>query len=336
MTIDMHTHYVPQKLADELRQRDVPPFIFTKDNNSGGGSDWFQMPHGPLAFPDSFTDTTARRDFMAGLSINRQVLSFPGLFGLDSIAAAESYPLVQLFNDDVAQLAKDYPDQFSGLAALPMADIDLAVQEYKRARDGLGLIGVILPNNCFVSEDHAQHLAPIFKAAQEIGGHIFIHPGRRPDEVPEIYQPLSPPFDENVAERLALRVQDQVSHCMVTLLFSDFLDAYPDISLHVANMGGTLPYVIERMDNVTLTRTPEAPLPSSKVNRVHVDCSSLGPRSLELAAAIFGTDRIVFGTDCPIFSTEQSLNAVASANISDASRELILLGNAEKLLAAYA
>jgi len=104
----------------------------------------------------------------------------------------------------------------------------------------------------------------------------------------------------------------------------------------VANMGGTLPYVIERMDNVTLTRTPEAPLPSSKVNRVHVDCSSLGPRSLELAAAIFGTDRIVFGTDCPIFSTEQSLNAVASANISDASRELILLGNAEKLLAAYA
>jgi len=332
VTIDMHTHYVPQELAEELRKRDIPPFIFSKDD----GSDWFQMPHGPLAFPASFTDMAARRDFMAGLGIGRQVLSFPGLFGLDSIAAAESYPLIQLFNDDVARLSKQHPDTFSGLAALPMADIDLAVQEYRRARDELGLIGAILPNNSFISEDHAHRLAPIFVAAQEIGGHIFIHPGRRPDEVPETYQPLSPAFDDNVAERLALRVQDQVSHCMVTLLFSDFLDAYPDISLHVANLGGTLPYVIERMDNVTLTRTPEATLPSSKANRVHVDCSSLGPRSLELAAAIFGTDRIVFGTDCPIFSTEQSLNAVASATISDADRELIFSGNAEKLLAAYA
>jgi len=322
---------VPETLAAELRKREVPPFIRTKED----GNEIFQMPHGQLAFPTSFMDMTARREFMTGLNIQRQVLSFPGLFGLDSIAASESLPLVQIFNDEVAKLSKEFPDTFSGLAALPMADIDLAVQEYRRARDELGLIGVILPNNCFVSEDHVAELAPIFKAVQEIGGHVFIHPGRRPDEVPEVYEPKSPPFKDNVAERLALTVQNSVSHCMVTLLFSDFLDAYPDISLHVANMGGTLPYVIERMDNVTLTRTPDAALPSSKAGRVHVDCSSLGPKSLELAVKVFGADRIVFGTDCPIFSTEQSLNAVATADISDADRQKILTGNAEQLLAAY-
>jgi predicted TIM-barrel fold metal-dependent hydrolase len=331
LAIDLHTHYVPQELADELRKRKVPPFITTKED----GADIFRMPHGTIAFPPSFGDMDARQDFMAGLGIKHQVLSFPGLFGLDSIAAKESLPLLQIFNNEVAKLAKAHPETFSGLAALPMADMDLAVQEYKRARDELGLIGAILPNNCFVSEEHAQAIAPIFKAAQEIGGHIFIHPGRRPDEVPKTVEPKSPPFTDHAAERLALRVQDSVGHCMVTLLFSDFLDAYPDISLHVANMGGTLPMVIERMDNVSLTRTPDAPLPSSKANRVHVDCSSLGPRSLELAAAIFGTEKIVFGTDCPIFSTEQSLNAVAKANISDADKQLILTGNAEKLLVAY-
>jgi len=331
VAIDLHTHYVPKELAEELRKREVPPFIRSKED----GDEIFRMPHGTIAFPTSFMDMAARRDFMAEQGIGRQVLSFPGLFGLDSIAAKESLPLLQIFNDEVAKLSKAYPDQFSGLAALPMADMEMAIQEYKRARGELGLIGAILPNNCFVSEDHAQYLAPFFSAAQEIGGHIFIHPGRRPDEVPEAYQEKSPPFADHAAERLALRVQDSVGHCMVTLLFSDFLDAYPDISLHVANMGGTLPMVIERMDNVSLTRTPDAPLPSSKAKRVHVDCSSLGPRSLELAAAIFGADRIVFGTDCPIFSTEQSLNAVASANISDADRQLILTGNAEKLLAAY-
>ena len=93
--------------------------------------------------------------------------------------------------------------------------------------------------------------------------------------------------------------------------------------------------VIERMDNVSLTRTPDSPLPSSKANRFHVDCSSLGPRSLELAVAIFGANRIVLGTDCPIFSTEKSLNAVAKANIKDSEKQLILNDNAKELLAAY-
>ena len=56
-----------------------------------------------------------------------------------------------------------------------------------------------------------------------------------------------------MAERLALTVQHNVGHCAVTLLFSDFLTNYPDVSIHVANLGGTLPMVIERMDNVSFT-----------------------------------------------------------------------------------
>jgi predicted TIM-barrel fold metal-dependent hydrolase len=100
-------------------------------------------------------------------------------------------------------------------------------------------------------------------------------------------------------------------------------------------MGGTLPMVIERMDNVVLTRTPEAPLPSSKATRVHADCSSLGPRALEIAIALYGADRIVFGTDCPIFSTEIAKATVANASISEEDRQAIRSGNAEKLLSSY-
>jgi len=331
MAIDLHTHYVPQGLVDELCKRTVPPFI----KINGDSTQTFHMPHGLLDFSTSFTDMEDRKNFMEALEIDHQVLSFPGLFGVDSIATDESLPLIQIFNDEVAELCKASPDAFSGLAALPMADINLAVQEYKRARNDLGLIGAILPNNCFISEEHANAISPIFKIAQEIGGHIFIHPGRRPDEVPESYQQSKPIFADFLAERLALSVQNNVSHCMVTLLFSNFLDTYPDITLHVANLGGTLPMVIERMDNVSLTRTPDSPLPSSKANRFHVDCSSLGPRSLELAVAIFGANRIVLGTDCPIFSTEKSLNAVAKANIKGSEKQLILNDNAKELLDAY-
>ena len=331
MAIDLHAHFCPEELTLELSKRTVPPFISQNDD----GSQIFHMPHGVLDFPDSFTNIDHRKNFMQKNQIEHQILSFPGLFGVDSIAAEESVPLVQIFNDKVSELSRKSPDFFSGLAALPMADIDLAVKEFKRARNELGLIGVILPNNCFISEEHANRISPIFKIAQEIGGHIFIHPGRRPDEVPRIYKRPKQVFSDFAAERLALTVQHNVSHCMVTLLFSNFLDPYPDISLHVANLGGTIPMVVERMDNVSITRTPNAILPSSKANRIHVDCSSLGPRAIEIASAIFGSGKIVFGTDCPIFSTERSLDAVNAAHIDDAEKDLILAGNARELLTAY-
>ena len=328
LTIDLHAHFAPQELVEELTKRNIPPFV--KKNSSGDRI--FQMPHGILQFGDDFVNMDLRLEFMKKMGVDHQLLSFPGLFGVDSLNVTESLPLVQIFNDNVSKLQKKFPDKYSGLASLPMADIDLAVKEYRRARLELGLLGAILPNNYFLSEEHAQSISPIFKIAQEIGGHIFIHPGRRPDEVPKEYLPQKTLFADFMAERLALTVQHNVGHCAVTLLFSDFLTNYPDVSIHVANLGGTLPMVIERMDNVSFTRTPDAALPSTKVRSLYVDCSSLGPRSIELGAAIFGADKIVFGTDCPIFSTERSLDAVKHSNLTDNNKNLILSINATELL----
>ena len=90
--------------------------------------------------------------------------------------------------------------------------------------------------------------------------------------------------------------------------------------------------VIERMEHVAETRGIEGDRPMSRTRRLHVDCSSLGARALELAVSIFGADRIVMGTDCPIFSTDWTLAAITDARIEDADRQAILHGNAERLL----
>ena len=331
MTIDLHTHYISAELADALRKRPVPPRI----EILADGSERLHLPVGFLQFGPEYIDMTARIAFMDGLGIKKQVLSFPGLFGVDSLAIAEAEPLLVPLNDDLAALCRRHPDRFAGLAALPFADMGLAVREYIRSRTKLGLIGAILPNNAFLSIAEAQKFAPIFKAAQEHGGHLFIHPGRRPDQVPADPSKAPPfPFPDTVLHRQALSVQHDVANCMATLLFSDFLDSYPNVSVHVANLGGTLPMVVERMDHVIKLRTDSEPLPSSRLRRVHVDCSSLGPRSIEMAVAMYGADRIVFGTDCPIFRTDWSLEAVHSANISQGDRDAILYRNAEALLAS--
>ena len=331
MTIDLHTHYVSPALADALRKRSVPPRIETLAD----GTERFHLPVGFLQFGSEYIDMDARVAFMDGLGIRKQMLSFPGLFGVDSLAVDEAEPLLLPFNDDLAALCRRLPERFVGLAALPFADMDRAVAEYIRARTKLGLIGAILPNNGFLSIAEAQKFKPVFEAAQKYGGHLFIHPGRRPDQVPADPGKAPPfPFPDSVLHRQALSVQHDVANCMTTLLFSDILDVYPDISIHVANLGGTLPMVLERMDHVIRLRTDNEPLPSSRLRRVHVDCSSLGPRSIEIAVAMYGADRIVFGTDCPIFRADWSLEAVRTAKISEFEREQILYRNAEALLAA--
>ncbi|MBT3550032.1 MAG: amidohydrolase family protein [Rhodospirillaceae bacterium] len=328
MAIDLHTHYLPEPVADMMRARTSAPFI-----SAGDGGETFHMPNGTLAINAAYHDMDARLEFMDGIGVRAQMLSLAGLFGADSLPAEEALPFCRAFNDHVSELAGRNKSRFAGLASLPFADMDAAVAEYERGRNELGLIGAILPNNFFLTLDWAEKIRPVMDAANRLGGHIFIHPGPRPDQRADLAPGHTPSVRDNAFARAALDVQSMVGHAMVTLLFTDYLDAYPDLSLHVANMGGTLPDVIERIDHVVVTRTPDEPLPSSMARGVHVDCSSLGPRAIEIAVSLFGPEHIVFGTDCPIFRTDWSLKAIDSAQLSETEKEGIRTGNAAQLLA---
>ena len=72
---------------------------------------------------------------------------------------------------------------------------------------------------------------------------------------------------------------------MVTLCLTDILAPYPDATVLVHNLGGNIPYEIERMDHRQLLDTPNEELPSSRFRRakVFVDCNSFGARAIEAA-----------------------------------------------------
>ena len=61
---------------------------------------------------------------------------------------------------------------------------------------------------------------------------------------------------------------------------------YPDATVVVHNLGGDIPYEVERMDHRCLLDTPDEELPSARFRRaatVYVDCNSFGPRAIEAA-----------------------------------------------------
>lgn len=289
------------------------------------------MPIGTLGFHQHDVEPALRLELMDRCGVRRQLLSLPGLFGVDSLPLEQAAPLVRLFNDTCAELCRAHPLRFAGLAALPLTDMDAAVAELQRARRDLGLVGAILPVDGFLSEATAARLAPIFSAGDALGAHFFVHPGRLADGG-ALQQP---PPDHDLARR-ALAVQHDIGEAMVTLLLSDFLEPYRNVTVQVANLGGTFPAVVERMDHMVQLRDPGRTLLSARAPRVWVDCASLGARALKQAVGLFGADHVVVGTDCPIFDTARTLEAVRSAHLSEDERAQILHGNADALLARFA
>jgi predicted TIM-barrel fold metal-dependent hydrolase len=323
--IDMHAHWVPPVLARALQQRlgQVP-----RTEQLPDGTERLVMPIGTLRFNAQHTDPTLRLAQMSRLGVAKQMLSLPGLFGIDSLPFAQSAPLVRAFNDACADLCQAHPDRFCGLASLPWANMDAAVAELRRARLELGLLGAILPVDAFRSEASAMRLLPVFEAAEALGAHFFVHPGRMPDSGA---LPTTPP-DNDLARR-ALAVQHEVGEAMVTLLLSDFLQPWRNITVQVANLGGTFPAVVERMDHMLALREPDRAMPSSRARSVWVDCASLGTQALQQAVAVFGPDRVMLGTDCPIFDGARTIAGIHQSNLSPADQARVLHGNAQALLA---
>lgn len=327
MAIDFHAHYIAPKLMEMLEARSSNPKISRGDN----GSMLYHMPVSTLPYSSAYFDTSERIEYLDHVGIDTQVISLPGLLGVDYLPLDQSLPMIKASNDDIAVQCAKHPQRLVGLAALPLADKGAMLEELKRCVEEFGIFGAILPNNAFLSLDYANELKGVFEYANEKKLHFFVHPGWRHDEYPVLDKRPNDP-DELLIARGALSVQHDISLAMITLLYTSFLDDYPDMTVHMANLGGTFPMVVERMHHTVETRFPDAKMPPSRKENLYVDTSSLGPRAIELAVEIYGVDRLLVGTDTPIFSAKTGLDAIRSTRLTDDEKNQILNANAKKLL----
>jgi predicted TIM-barrel fold metal-dependent hydrolase len=326
MVVDFHAHWIPPPLADALRKRRGTPRI-----EVAPAGEYLVTYLGTRPFGPDLGDLSARRAHISRCGIALQVLSLSSLFGADCLPLDESVPLVTAFNNAAAGAIREQPEHFAAIAALPLADVALACTELERAQ-AIGLRGAILPAEGFLTRASAERFLPLFETGNRLRTHFFLHPG--PVEArPEPETRKTPP-DNARHRRIVLETQARLSEVIATLELTDYLDPFPNVTVQVANLGGTIPFLLERMDAVCRTETSGEPLPSTRLRRCYVDTASFGPRAIELAVACFGADRVVLGTDCPIFDAEQMLKAVVAARLDDRTRKLVLSGNAQQLLGA--
>ena len=322
--IDMHAHFYGGGLVETLRSRKTRPYLRKRDD----GVTVMVAMNGEFPFTEAYFDHRVGLAEMRKSGMTHRMLTFPGALGIDSLPAGEIAAAIAAFNDFLAQLGHETDGALIGLAGLPLADIELSCAELVRVRRDLGLPGVILPSNYFNSIDEASELAPLLEAANEFGCHIMLHPGLKVGQ-----DPPALPADHVQYRLSAVDLQSSASQTALTVIFSDILDAYPNVSFQIVNLGGTLPFIVERLESIARHRNPDQPFPTKRLRRLWYDCASLGPRALEAAVKVLGADRIMLGSDYPIFKDDPYSHAVLPADLSNADKAQICWKTATDLFA---
>jgi len=343
--IDLHNHWISPAAFEILSTRTVGIRYVTNAKGErnlvrpgvpqraqGGRPPGPRGPRGTQMFDAA--DVRLRHLDLHG--VQRQLISWPTTSNVDpALTAEEARLLWTAYNDELSALVLKYPDRFTGVAALSTLDLDWSVGELARAHDKLGLIGAVLPVNGFDTLEGASAFAPIFEVAQKYKSHIYLHTGYANARIPG--QPPLPDHQDSYGARSALDNLWNFTAATITLAFSGFLDAYPDVTVQVAQLGGSggIGLVAEAVQQ-SADRNGVTDL-KAKFRNIYLDTGAggRGPEAIALATRVFGAEQILFGTDYgAAASVVPVIENIEHSPLTAEDRQKIFRDNARALLAS--
>jgi predicted TIM-barrel fold metal-dependent hydrolase len=197
--------------------------------------------------------------------------------------------------------------------------------ELERCVRKLGMKGILLYTNLAGRFPDEPEFRPLFARAVEYDIPILLHPAKPiTSEIVKDYEMISSlgnMFDDTIA--------------LNRILLSGILDQYPGLKLVCPHLGGTLPFIIGRIDHQTqvLKRGPKylTKAPSAYLKQVYLDIVSPLPQAIRFAWELMGADRLIYASDHPWVDPKLILDSLKSLALPKADEEKILGGNARKL-----
>jgi aminocarboxymuconate-semialdehyde decarboxylase len=235
----------------------------------------------------------------------------------------------QLVNDGIAAFCAAKPDRFKGFGSVPMTDGNEAARELERCVKQLGFTGVEVLTNVNGKELSDPAFAPFWKAAEQLGVLVMIHPNgfTEASRLTRFY------FNNVVGNPLETTI---VLHY---LIFDGVLERHPKLKVLAVHGGGYLGAYSGRIDHAWGARSDShgslPQRPTSYLKRIYVDTVVFTPHQLAELVRVFGADHVLMGTDYPYDMAEfDPLGHIASVDGLDAATVAALAGgNAKRLLA---
>ena len=322
--VDFHNHYYPPEYLDALG----PVGSTLSITHDKEGNPIVHYPGDYNVMVRGHRDIAYRQAVLDEQGVTTQVISLttPGTH-VDPAPVATK--LAAITNDAFARVARERNGRFVPLATLPLCDPAASAGELVRSIDKLGMPGAMLFSNVNGTGLDDQRFWPIYEAANDRDAVLMIHP-TYPVGVEAMREYWLMPlngflFDTTLAAS--------------KLVFSGVVQRYPRIRWVLGHLGGTIPYLAERLDRgyraFKECRAHIDEPPTAYLKRhFWYDTVNFAAGPLKLAIEFAGADHIVAGSDYPhmIGSIPLMLDAIRQLPISASDQAAIFGGNAARLL----
>jgi aminocarboxymuconate-semialdehyde decarboxylase len=325
MKLDFHTHHYPLAYLDEVEKYPSDACRVTRDATGR------RLVHYAGDFnivADGHIDLEARLAEMqrTGMDMCLLTLTTPGVH---VEARARGIQLAQIVNDSYAEIQRQFPDKFACLATLPLQDPQAAADELERAVTKLGLCGAMLFANVNGKPIHHEAYWPLYETAARLDVPLMIHPTSPPGV--EAYQ------EYRTTALVGFLVDTTL--CITLLMFEGIMEKFPTIKFVLGHLGGTIPYIAERIDRgydaYPEVRKNLAHKPSFYFKRnCYYDTVAFEPNALQFAIQFAGADHVMLGSDYPhqIGDMDKAIKVIQGLPIAEDVRAAVLGGNAQRLL----
>lgn len=237
---------------------------------------------------------SAHLQFMQEAGIELSVLSMPApqpWFG----DAEECKKVVRHYNEACARLKAENPEKFLFLAALPLPDMDAAIEEAIYALDTLGADGIKLATNSrgqYVGDSEMDRLMEVLNARKAV---VFLHP----------HKPV--PVNDNVIATAPLAIYEypaETTRTLVNMIARNVPARYADVRFIVPHCGSFLPLALPRMKAVHPVMLAEGLMQpvdwERNMRNLYFDlagCAS--PEIVKMLLSITTPDKLLYGSDYP-------------------------------------
>jgi predicted TIM-barrel fold metal-dependent hydrolase len=208
-------------------------------------------------------------------------------------------------NDYILESIARYPNRLIGFGAVQPLSYEAAIAEIERCvSGGIKGIGEIRPDMQLVDLGDSQVITPFMESLRKHKLILLIH--------------ASEPVGHEYPGKGSI-----TPHLLYPLI-----STFPEVSIVCAHWGGGLPFY--------------ALMPEVKraLKNVYFDTAAspflYSPQIYRQVTQLVGDDRVLFGSDWPLLSPGRLLKEINSLNLPQETKDLILAGNAQKLLAIKA
>ena len=289
--IDVHTHMLSEEWVSLIKDHGGPRYTVQPSKDGPRAIFWdgapFMTPQG------GHLDYQLRLKAMDAAKVDLAILTLtcPNVYwgGPDvSLKAA------QVMNDDMARAQTQWPDRIRWMASLPWEYPDKAVAELERAC-AKGAVGVIVLANVAGRSLTEPHFAPIWQAIDKRGLPVLMHPTAPPG---------MPEMDMRAYNLIAsIGFMFDTSLSIARMIFDGFFDLYPNLKLIASHAGGTLPYLVGRLDfcfeNMNACRVKIARPPHEYLRHIYYDAVTYRQDSLNMCVDVGGAEHVMYGSDYP-------------------------------------